>query len=97
MSVTFPVSDIEVTLPNGELATVLDGELELDTYSEAADPSVGAPAYIVAWATEGWIEVVTEILQHPIHIVLRAGHPVLEDLNKRYGDEMSEAASDSEW
>lgn len=93
-SITHGVSDLTVRLPNGVLATIIDGQVDVDYDMQDAEPEVGiSDAYVAEFSLEGGeIEVVfSETDKSAVALRLWAGHPVLAEIAEAYKDAIEEA------
>lgn len=94
MPITQHISDLVVTLPNGVLATIIEGQIEVDYDMQDAEPDVGIPhAYVYDFYVEGGeIEVVfTEDQPAAVALVLKGGDPILKQIAAAYRDTIEEA------
>ncbi len=96
-SVTYHVSDLDIRLPNGVIATIIDGQVEVDFDLQDAEPDVGiSEGYVADFTIEaGEIEVVfTEDQPAAVALVLAEGHPVLKQIAQAKRNSIEQACLD---
>ena len=96
-AITYTVCDLDVRLPNGMMATIQEGQVDVDYDLQDAEPDVGIPeGYVADFTLEGGqIEIAfVDDLRENIALVLTAGHPILVQIAKAQRDDIEQACLD---